>query len=504
VSLTRYQTGQPGGPGAANGPACVAFGQPGLRPRPHPAGDPARTLGATNLRFPAPVRCGYLILPLAADVTAVTLAAALTGTTIGRAACYGLAVLIVLTSAGTYRQRICLRVGDEIGRLAGAAVLPAVVLLPWTAGGPALRLAIGTAGLLIGLRTAAYALLRAGYRRGLLVRRTLIIGGGEAAGLLARLLCEHPELGLRPCGTLDDALAPGQAGSGRAAGERGQRFLPVLGSLSQAGTVIASLAISQVLVCGPAGDDAELVAALSRCRELGVRVSVLPTSGELGLAVPRACLDEIWGVPFIPLRPGTSAHVGQAAKRLVDLAAATAMLLLSAPLVLLLAAAVWLDLRLPPLFWQRRVVGRGRQATIAKVRTLRPAGDPNTAWAIRPGQCSALGSLLRRSHLDELPQLVNVLRGEMSLVGPRPERPYFARQLGVSVIGYADRERARAGLTGWAQVHGLSGDSSIEDRARFDNCYIEYWSIWLDLLILARTPATALATVLSSARGGTS
>ena len=158
---------------------------------------------------------------------------------------------------------------------------------------------------------------------------------------------------------------------------------------------------------------------------------------------------------------------------------------------------MWLDLRLPPLFRQVRVVGQGRLATIAKLRTLRPAGDPDTTWEVTSGQVTRLGRLLRGTHADELPQLTSVVRGDMALVGPRPERPYFASQLRHTVRGYAGRERVCGGLTGWAQVHGLTGDTSIQDRARFDNFYIEYWSVWLDLLILARTGLGALSGVLT-------
>jgi lipopolysaccharide/colanic/teichoic acid biosynthesis glycosyltransferase len=171
--------------------------------------------------------------------------------------------------------------------------------------------------------------------------------------------------------------------------------------------------------------------------------------------------------------------------------------------MLLMAAAVRLDLRLPPLFRQVRVAGRGRLATITKLRTLRPAGDPDTTWVVSASQCTAVGRVLRGTHADELPQLASVVRGDMALVGPRPERPHFAAQMAGTVDGYADRERVRAGLTGWAQVHGLTGDTSIHDRARFDNFYIEYWSIWLDLLILARTVPSALSGVLHISRGGT-
>jgi lipopolysaccharide/colanic/teichoic acid biosynthesis glycosyltransferase len=237
---------------------------------------------------------------------------------------------------------------------------------------------------------------------------------------------------------------------------------------------------------------------LRACRDRGVRVSVLPQLPELGLAVPRACLDEVWGIPFVPLRPGPEAPGRRAAGRFIDLSVGTALLLGAAPLMLVLTIAVWLDLRLPPLFRQVRVVGRGRLARVAKLRTLRPGGDPDTTWAVTPAQVTNFGRLLRRTHADELPQLASVVRGDMALVGPRPERPYFARELRGTVAGYAERERVRGGLTGWAQVHGLTGDTSLEDRARFDNFYIEYWSIWLDLLILARTGLAALSGVLTA------
>ena len=198
---------------------------------------------------------------------------------------------------------------------------------------------------------------------------------------------------------------------------------------------------------------------------------------------------------------------GALAKRAFDIAGAAVLLILAAPLLLVLAAATRLQLRRPALFRQVRVVGSGRLAEITKLRTLAPRRDqdaiwdPDTSWAAPDQHCTSLGRFLRSTHLDELPQLVNVLRGEMSLVGPRPERPYFARQFGLEVPGYHDRNRMPAGLTGWAQVHGLNGDTSIHDRVRLDNHYIENWSFWLDLTILARTVASTVATAAGALTG---
>jgi len=181
-----------------------------------------------------------------------------------------------------------------------------------------------------------------------------------------------------------------------------------------------------------------------------------------------------------------------AAKRALDvLGAALGLALLGLPM-LLLGACMRRQLGCPALFRQVRVTGPGgRQAVVLKLRTLRPGAE--RCWAPSPAQSTRLGWLLRASHLDELPQLVNVLRGEMSLVGPRPERPHFATRFAAEVPGYAGRTRMKAGLTGWAQVHGLTGDTSLPDRAAADNSYIDHWSLRLDLLILARTARLAAA-----------
>jgi lipopolysaccharide/colanic/teichoic acid biosynthesis glycosyltransferase len=410
------------------------------------------------------------------DVIAVALAVVVAGAAAAVAVCYGLLAICAISAAGLYRPRIGGRAGDQTGRLAMAGGFPALGLLPWAGEYSAIRLAATAAILLIAARMAVDAGQRSARRHGLLTQQALIIGSGAASRTVWRLLREHPELGHRPCGPLPDDLA----GDARAVGE-----------------VLVRFDVSQVLMCAPAATGAEHAAVLRACRDRGARVSMLPQLPELGLAVPRACLDEVWGIPFVPLRPGPQAP-GRRAARLIDLSVGTALLLATAPLTLALMLAVWLDLRLPPLFQQVRVVGCGRVAKIAKLRTLRQGGDPDTTWAVTPGQATRFGWLLRGTHADELPQLANVVRGDMALVGPRPERPHFARQLSGSIAGYAERERVRGGLTGWAQVHGLTGDTSLEDRARFDTFYIEYWSVWLDLLILARTGLGALSGALTA------
>ncbi len=142
------------------------------------------------------------------------------------------------------------------------------------------------------------------------------------------------------------------------------------------------------------------------------------------------------------------------------------------------------------LFRQRRVGQDGHEFELLKFRTLRHNDESDTQWSvIGDTRLTAIGRFLRRTSLDELPQLWNVLRGDMSLIGPRPERPFFVARFSADIDGYKHRHRLPVGLTGWAQVHGLRGDTSIEARTRFDNHYIEHWSIWRDLVILGRTAA---------------
>jgi lipopolysaccharide/colanic/teichoic acid biosynthesis glycosyltransferase len=380
---------------------------------------------------------------------------------------YAALVVAALAGAGLHRLRICLRVADQVGRIAMAAALPGLLLLPWAADPvQLLRLIVATAAVLIAVRAAGAAALRAAHRRGRLTERAVLAGSGPASQQLARLLGEHPELGLRVtrCASVAD--------------------LPRLAAEQRA---------SRVIVAGLDCDEDAGAVALRACRQLGADVCLLPRAGGLGLAVPAGCLDEVWGVRLIPLRRAAWRGPARLAKRALDVGVAAVALLLTWPVFAAAAAVAWLRLPHPVLFRQVRVVGGGRLAEISKLRTLGQHGDPDTAWRVPDEKCGPLGRFLRTTHVDELPQLVSVLRGDMSLVGPRPERPYFSRQFSQDIPGYAGRLRMPAGMTGWAQVHRLNGDTSITDRARFDNGYVEYWSFWLDLMILART-VTSVAT----------
>ena len=427
---------------------------------------------------PGRLIAGVVALPLA-DLAGLAAAGAFAPDVISGLV-YGLVVLVALSAGGLHRLRICLRVSDQAGRILAATLLPGLLLLPLVPAAGAVRLALVAAGMVIAARLITCAILRAAHRRGALGEPTLIIGSGTFGAHLADQLREHPELGLRVAGFLD-------------AEPRRDLAEPWLGGPRDLSPVIAARQIRRVIVCFSDTRDEDLVEVLRACRGLSADVCVVPRLYEIGLAVPRACLDEIWGIPLIPLRRIGHSPVSMSVKRLFDVVVAAVLLAVSLPLLAGLAIVIRLQTGQSPLFRQQRVTGSGRAASILKLRTITDAPDSDTTWAVDPGQCSRLGRFLRASHLDELPQLVNVLRGDMSLAGPRPERGHFAQQFGRQIPRYQDRDRMPAGLTGWAQVHGLHGDTSIAERSRFDNQYIEYWSPWLDVVILLRTVGSALS-----------
>jgi exopolysaccharide biosynthesis polyprenyl glycosylphosphotransferase len=398
---------------------------------------------------------------------------------------YALAALGMLAVNGAHRLRISLRVSDEIPRLAAVAAAPIVLLLPW--GYPAdtlLILGVTSFALLVAVRGCLYPALRAAYRRGWLTETALIVGTGHTGLEVGRILGEHPELGLRPVGFV--------GGSSR----KTSYPLPVLGDLPDMATVVTRYDVRRVILCFTGGQDgdADLVTALRANRDLPAEVCVVPRMYEMATAIPVSCRDDLWGIPIIPLRPSGPRRPALLAKRGFDLVVGGVLLLATAPVQLTLIVLMLLLCGRPVFFRQVRVTRDGRRMTIVKFRTV-PVENSDAHWSVSAEQCTALGRWLRATHLDELPQLVNVVRGQMSLVGPRPERPYYTSRFAKLIPRYEDRHRMHGGMTGWAQVHGLSGDTSIPERVRFDNYYIEHWSLWLDLTILARTLTQPLSGV---------
>jgi exopolysaccharide biosynthesis polyprenyl glycosylphosphotransferase len=442
----------------------------------------ARHLGA-RLRRPAPAALLPALLPLS-DVAGLTAACVLTGASRWQASWYGCAVLVLLVADGQHRLRICRRVSDQLPRTVAVAAAPLVLVLPWLGAGSAAALALGCTAALVTVRVGVCTAMKIVHRRGWWHEPTLVVGAGATAVRVARLLHEHPEFGLTPRGFLDSQSPAGPVG------------LPLLGEPAELSEVITRHGIQRVIVCFPAGRDANLVPALRACQGLPVDVCMVPRCYELGAALPRGYLDELGDIPLIPLRRLGHSQLGIAAKATYDVVGAAALLVALAPVLLALAIAVRLGGGGSALFRQTRLTRGGRTMELLKLRSMIDHPDSDTRWVVLPEHTTRigrwqLGRWLRTTHLDELPQLINVLRGEMSLVGPRPERPYFAACFARQVPRYADRHRMRAGITGWAQVSGLHGDTCITERSRLDNFYIEHWSPWMDAVILVRTLCTA-------------
>ncbi|SEC61953.1 sugar transferase [Streptomyces sp. TLI_105] len=392
------------------------------------------------------------------------------------------AVVLVLDGhAGLYRPAAHTRTLDELpalGSRAGFAWCLAAAAVaaysPTLAIGP-LRLCAA-----YGTHVALVCLVRAvllGRRRRIARERprsALVIGGTGAARRFAAAAAQHPEYGVRPVGIVG---VPEQGGASRATGEAG---LPVLTTTEEIHRAVIQNTVRDAVFLD---DDPGLVTLFQQYGCATWRVGGRHQDGPMGA--------HMWGYAWhriVPLRE----RRGRAAKRALDIVLAAPALAVALPVLLLCALAVRLSDGPGVLFRQERVGQHGRHFTLLKFRTLRPSDDTESAtrWNVAGDRrMSAAGSFLRKTSLDELPQLWNVLRGDMSLVGPRPERPYFVAQFSKVHAGYAARHRMPVGLTGLAQVHGLRGDTSIEDRCRFDNHYIDHWSLWQDVCILLRTAA---------------
>ncbi|MGQ4515111.1 exopolysaccharide biosynthesis polyprenyl glycosylphosphotransferase [Streptomyces sp. DW26H14] len=484
-------------------------------PRDHAWEHAPRGLGASgplvqpSRRRPARTPVRRALSLVAADLAGVAaaLAAVRAGDDVVRdvagavlAACVVACVTALNASAGLYDPPLNPSVLDRLPALAarvcvawcvaaaGCQALFSAACAPATlAEGACVQLAVASA-----CRAAVHARARAA--AGTRARPALVVGTGARARAVAALLVQHPEYGLRPVGIAD--AAAGEHPADRA-GADGGAALPVLTAAEDVHRAIVQSGVEEAVFvgadaltghAGPAGAGFEGLLPLVRASGCGV---VFVGDGGWEAAARPRMTDHLWGFAFRRLdAPGRRPWHGRRAKRLLDITVAAPALLALSPLLLGCALAVRLLDGPGVLFRQERVGQDGRLFTLLKFRTLRPLDDHESAtrWNIAGDhRMSAVGGILRKTSMDELPQLWNVLRGDMSLVGPRPERPHFVANFSKTLPGYAARHRMPVGITGLAQVHGLRGDTSIEDRSRFDNHYIDHWSLWQDVCILVRT-----------------
>lgn len=443
------------------------------------------------------VRLGPAAQLLGADVAALAVTFALcapAGAPWAVIAAQAVAQVLLHAYRGLYRLALSPSVLSEVPALLGLALLQWYVTMEvvdaWapahTFGWAVLAYAAAAQTVLCACGRAVVHRLRhrAAVRHPL---STLVVGQGTVARQVTAALCDHPEYGLRPVGRVaPSAAAPEEEVPARPDGAP----LPVLVSPQEVGRAVVQNSVRHAVFTAPPETTPDGPALFALLTGYGCRVWLV--NGDTAVATRPAGgrPDHLWGFAAHPLQDGTHRPVSHAAKRVMDAVLAAVGLVLVAPLMAVCALAVRVSDGPGVIFRQERVGRHGRPFVLLKFRTLRPADaqESATRWNVASdGRMSRVGRLLRRTSLDELPQLWNVLRGDMSLVGPRPERPFFVDRFSRTHPGYQDRHRMPVGITGLAQVNGLRGDTSIEERARFDNRYIETWSLWQDACVLVRT-----------------
>ena len=317
--------------------------------------------------------------------------------------------------------------------------------------------------------------LRVARRRGYNLRYALVVGGGELAAGVVQRLRSRPDTGIQILGVVGDDKQT-EAGA------------PSLGGFADLRAVLDAHEVDHVILALSHEEYARLGGLLEAIGDEPVTIHVVPDLGRFTSL--RGGVEEFEGLPFVHLRESPLYGWNQVAKRAFDVVFSLAVLAALSPVLALLAAAVKLTSRGPIFYGQERMGLDGQRFRMIKLRTMRIDAERETGpvWAAAGDERrTPIGAFLRRFSLDELPQFVNVLRGEMSVVGPRPERPVFVEQFRRTVPGYMLRHKVKSGLTGWAQVNGLRGNTSLEKRIEYDIEYIEQWSFWLDLKIIGMT-----------------
>lgn len=308
--------------------------------------------------------------------------------------------------------------------------------------------------------------------------RILIIGAGEIGQMIYRKIIQNPQLGYQVIGFVDHE----KSYRAQAVAES-----PMLGTLLDIPQIIDKYVVDEVIIGLPESNHQEIVNIISLCEREKVGIRVFPDVFQI--MASEVGIGDLGGLPLLTIRDVALQGWKLTLKRSMDVLLSIIALILISPILLLTAILIKLDSSGPVFFTQERMGLDARPFKILKFRSMRQDAEAQgPGWTVEDDpRRTKLGTLLRRFSIDELPQLVNVLIGDMSLVGPRPERPVYVEQFRQSIPRYMDRHREKAGITGWAQVNGLRGDTSIAERTKYDLWYIENWSLALDFKIIIRT-----------------
>jgi exopolysaccharide biosynthesis polyprenyl glycosylphosphotransferase len=314
-------------------------------------------------------------------------------------------------------------------------------------------------------------------RRGVDTRRVLIVGALEPGQLVYRSITRDDSLGYRVVGFASDIVP-----------ESGISSVPILGNFDDIGDIIKAQQVDLVIVALSGRASHELFDIIMRAEDAHVEVKLYPDAFTL-ITNNVVSENEVAGLPLLNVRNGALANpLNQALKRLFDVAFASLVLLVAAPLMMLIAVLIKLESTGPAFFVQPRVGIDGIPFPTIKFRTMRADAPDLASWTTKDDpRKTRTGTFLRRTSLDELPNFINVIRGEMSVVGPRPEQVLWVERFSQEIPYYMRRHQQKAGITGWAQANGLRGDTSIEDRTRYDLYYVENWSLLFDIKICIKT-----------------
>lgn len=331
------------------------------------------------------------------------------------------------------------------------------------------------------LRNQIYFFMKRRYARGLSLQNVLIVGAGEMGRSVAQRLADYKDLGFAVKGFLDDEIKKGEEVDVDGG-------LPVLGTIHDLESILEKGDISEVYVALDLNNYPQILETLKVVHKYTVNVRLIPDLFQL--LTLKARLEDLDGFPVISIDETPLRGVMLFVKRGMDILVSGLLLILFLPLLLVVAALIRLTSKGPVLYHQERMGLDGKRFIMHKFRTMVCDAERTSG----PVMCSPqdpritrVGRILRKFSIDEIPQLLNVLKGEMSLCGPRPERPVFVKEFREKIPKYMLRHKVKSGITGWAQVHGLRQDSPIDKRLEYDFYYIQNWSLVLDLKIFWKT-----------------
>jgi exopolysaccharide biosynthesis polyprenyl glycosylphosphotransferase len=316
-------------------------------------------------------------------------------------------------------------------------------------------------------------------RQGIGTERVLMVGTAAGSEMLIQRMNMFPQYGFQVVGVVDDEHSAGTTFAGA----------PVVGAVADLQSLARSMQADQVFLALPGGSRKELLQLIKICEDENLEFKIVPDL--LEVMSTRVDVNAIDGVPLVGIRRNRLLGVNAVIKRLIDIVIGAILFVIFSPILLIVALLIKLTSpRGPVIFQQERIGMHRRPFNVYKFRTMIPDAEAETGPVVaRPGdpRTTAIGRVLRRTSLDELPQLVNVLKGDMSLVGPRPQPTFFDDRYSVDVPRYLERQQVRPGLSGWAEVNDLRGAAPIGDRTLYDVYYVENWSLALDLKIILLT-----------------